>query len=79
MRCPKCEEGELIKIRFKKNNSLAYLCTFCTIFWFANEEISAHSGRDLRAYSGEEEREYTVVELDEKDQEHKSASHVDFK
>ena len=67
MKCPRCEEGTLSKIRFLSDKKIAYLCDYCRNFWYENEHIdnlTSHS-LDENAKSKEipEEFEY----LDEKD------------
>jgi hypothetical protein len=80
MRCPKCEEGELVKIRFRKTNEVAYLCDFCNRFWFIGEMIGSETpGHAIKSYTAGDSIEYVVLESDEKDQEHKPAKHVDYK
>lgn len=80
MRCPKCEEGELVKIKFTHNNAIAYLCDFCSRFWFDDEEISPRSsGHALKSHSGEKDLEYKLIEIDKKEQDHKPAKYVDYK
>ena len=70
MICPKCEEGEIIKIRFLYNGTIAFLCRFCDTLWFDREHIDAITGHDFNAFSQDQDFEYTVEELAEKDQDH---------
>lgn len=47
MICPRCEEGTLSKIRFKKNKKTAYLCDVCMTYWLSTEHIVAAGGHTL--------------------------------
>jgi len=79
MECPRCELGEIIRIRLKRDGSRAYLCDACESLWFEGEPIDFQTGHFLASYSRREDREYTVEEMDEEDQEHRQAKYVDFK
>jgi hypothetical protein len=70
MRCPKCDEGNIIKVKLKNNQQLAYMCDFCENLWFEGEAIGIGSGHALGSYSHGENLEYTVEKASEKDQEH---------
>ncbi|HET9946611.1 MAG TPA: hypothetical protein VFQ63_00970 [Patescibacteria group bacterium] len=67
MICPKCEEGELQKIQFKKGKKGAYLCSVCDTFWFDDELIASSTGHDFELYSQEEEQPYSLDEVGEED------------
>lgn len=69
MKCPKCDEGKLVKIKFKASGKAAYLCDFCEALWFDNERISETTGHTLRAYTHGEEDEFEIY--DEQDQDHR--------
>ena len=68
MRCPKCDEGALIKIKFKHNGQTAHLCSYCEGLWFADERILATTGHTLKVYSQGKEHEFD--ELNNQDQDH---------
>jgi len=68
MKCPKCDEGTLVRIKFKTSGSLAKLCSYCDALWFDREMISATSGHTLHAYSQGKEHEFD--ELNDQDQDH---------
>ena len=70
MRCPKCEEGNLQKIQFKKDKAIAYVCDVCEQMWFVDEDITATTGHALGSYKAGEDFEYTIDNLEEPDQEH---------
>lgn len=59
MICPKCDEGEVKEIQFKKSNKTASFCEYCGTLWLKNETISDHSGHAARSYMNGEDREYT--------------------
>lgn len=69
MKCPKCEEGKLVKLKFKTSGKFAYRCDFCDALWFENELISSTTGHTLRGFTQGEEDEFEV--LDEQDQDHR--------
>lgn len=79
MICPKCNEGTITKIKFKKTGRLAYLCDVCGTLWFEGESIKFNTGHTLEAYSQVEGREYTIEELEEKDQNHQPARYKNYK
>ena len=72
MICPKCEEGTIVKVELKKNGKIANLCDFCERMWLEGENIGKDAGHALSSYKNGE-REYTIDDLEEKDQEHKPA------
>jgi hypothetical protein len=69
MKCPKCEEGTLGKIKFKAGGKTAHLCSFCDGLWFENERISETTGRSLRTYTNEMMQEYE--DCDDQDEDHR--------
>lgn len=69
MKCPKCDEGKLVKIKFKATGKIAYLCEFCDALWFDNERILPTTGHSMRVYS--EGRVHEYDEFDEQDQDHR--------
>ena len=79
MTCPKCEEGRLIKVKLKKDQSIAFLCDFCDAIWFDGEVIKDTSGHTFRSFTQGDALEYTIEESEEKDQEHRSAKYVENK
>lgn len=58
MICPRCDEGEIKQIRFKKTVSYAYLCDFCAMVWPGEKDISKTSGVPLDAFGIGEDREF---------------------
>lgn len=70
MTCPKCEEGIIEKIKFKKDGSIAFLCDSCESLWLENENISVKSIHTLSSFSKDQDIEYTIEKLSEKDQDH---------
>ena len=79
MKCPKCEEGTIVTIKFKKTGKSAFLCDFCQTVWFEGEDIALSTGHQLKTYTNSEDREYTLEEAEEKNQEHQPAVHKDYK
>ena len=47
MLCPKCEEGMLKKIQFKKNRKKAFLCDLCESFWWEDEHVTLQHAHAL--------------------------------
>ncbi len=79
MVCPKCNEGTIIKIKFKRNGRQAHLCYLCEALWFEGENINSNSGHTLKLYSQTEEIEYAIDELEEKDQDHQPARNKNYR
>lgn len=80
MICPRCDEGALVKIKFKHDGKVAFLCDFCEAFWFEDEHIKSSTGHVLESYGqGGEDFEYPIEELPEKDQDHQPARYVSYK
>ncbi len=69
MKCPKCTEGNLGKIKFKAGEKIAYSCDFCDALWFDHERILETTGHSLSSYLTGMEYE----ELDEQDEDHRPA------
>lgn len=78
MKCPKCEEGIITKIKFKKTEKIAYLCDFCETVWTEGEDINFNTGHALRSHTEGRDLAYTVEAAGEKDQEHTPAKHTDY-
>lgn len=68
MVCPRCEEADLMKIRFKQNGGIAYTCEICEALWFEGEKISAFTAKELRPFTQEEDVEYMWDDLENVDQ-----------
>lgn len=67
MLCPKCEEDNLTKILFKKSERLAFLCEFCGIAWFEDEEMNLSTGHAIESLT-KDGAEYTFIDIDEDSQ-----------
>lgn len=72
MTCPKCEEGKIKKILFKKDNRIGFLCDFCGAVWIEGENIKLTSGHVIESLKKDDEMEYTFVDIDKEDEESKS-------
>lgn len=70
MTCPKCNEGTLEQIKFKKSGEIAYLCPLCETVWLATDEVTETTGRALASFAHPEDREYAVEQLPGEDTEH---------
>ena len=70
MVCPKCDEGNIIKIKFKQSGKIAFLCDFCKTLWLEGERIDLATGHTLETYSQKEDMGYTIEELRKEDFEH---------
>lgn len=79
MKCVRCEEGTLVKIRFKQSGKNAYLCDFCESLWLEGTDISLGTGFMLNSYQRGVEQEYTLDEAEDKDQEHRSARYMHYR
>lgn len=79
MICPRCEEGQLLKIALKMTGEEATLCDFCETLWLKGEEIKYNTGHPYDEAKYVADREYTVEEAEEKDQEHRKAAYPKFK
>jgi len=79
MKCVRCEEGTLVKIRFKESGKSADLCDFCGAMWLEGMTIALGTGFMLNSYQSGIEREFILDEAEDKDQEHRSARYTQFK
>jgi transcription elongation factor Elf1 len=79
MQCPKCEEGNINKIFFKKTDQRGFLCDLCGAAWQGSEGISDVSGCTIQSVTKDGEMEYTFVDADEKDESAKSVMYPKFK
>lgn len=70
MKCVKCEEGELKKIKFIKSGQVAYACDYCETYWLEGDLIKYNTGHTLNPYHPIDDYEYPVQDLDKKDQDH---------
>ncbi|OGH21492.1 MAG: hypothetical protein A2629_01620 [Candidatus Levybacteria bacterium RIFCSPHIGHO2_01_FULL_41_15] len=78
MICPKCEEGKIEQIRIKKTGETCSVCSFCHSLWLSEETIRFDTGHFLDFFLERERSEYSIEELEEKDQEHGSAYYKDY-
>lgn len=79
MTCPKCEEGTIVSITFKRTGRYAYLCDSCEALWLEGEDINVSTGHTLESYSQGQGSEYTIEELQEQDQDHQPVAYTDYK
>lgn len=79
MVCPKCNEGTLTKIKFKKNCRPAHLCNLCEALWLEGENVKFNTGHTLKLYSQTDDAEYSIDELEEKDQDHQPARNKNYR
>lgn len=79
MQCPKCEEGTISKIIFKKTNIKGSLCDLCGAVWDENEIVSNKSGTMIQLLKKDGGMDYTFVDADEKDENAKSVMYPKFK
>lgn len=78
MKCPRCEEGTLVKVRFKETGKRAHLCNFCESLWFEGKDIALGTAFTLSSYQRGVEREYSFDELSEKDKDHRVVRYAKF-
>lgn len=69
MICPKCQEGRINKITFKKDNRIAYVCDYCESLWLEGEKIGPSSSHTLTSFS-ERDLDFSYEEATKKDQDH---------
>lgn len=79
MKCVRCEEGALVKIKFKESGKDAYLCDFCESLWLEGVDISLGTAFMLSSYQRGVEQEYSLDEAEDKDQENRPARYVQNK
>ena len=79
MVCPKCDEGRLEKILFKKDKSVGFLCDFCGNVWLEGESIQSSTGHIIESLTKNNGREYAIADSDEKDGESKSVMYPKVK
>ncbi|MDO8269160.1 MAG: hypothetical protein Q7T54_00630 [Candidatus Levybacteria bacterium] len=79
MKCPKCEEGTIKKVAFKKSERLGYLCDFCGTAWMGDENVGVNTGHPFDAVSQGDVLEYTLEESEEEDQEHRDVMYHENK
>lgn len=65
-KCPRCEEGTLQAITFRKILKKAQRCSFCDAVWFAGDIITMTTGHIIRSVAEEK----VVDEYPEVDQDH---------
>ena len=76
MKCIKCEEGELKKIKFIKTGQFANVCDYCETFWMDDETIKQNTGHALHPYHPGDDYVYEVQEFDELDEDQKPVRNV---
>lgn len=64
MTCPKCEEGTLNKILFKKSQQAGLLCELCGAVWFEHENVKATTGHYIRSLTINGDMDYTFVDTE---------------
>jgi len=74
MKCPKCEEGSLAKIKFKTSGEKGVLCDFCESLWLDNELIISTTGHILRVFRPEKDE--FLDKLDREGHSHQSVAPV---
>ena len=79
MKCPRCEEGTIKKVNFKRDNKNGYICDFCATVWLDNENITAQNGHPYDAVNHGGFMEYSLEESEELDQEHRDIMYSDIR
>lgn len=79
MICPKCDEGQVKKILFKKSECVGFLCDSCGTAWLGDENINVASGCPIRALTKDDDMEYTFIDIDEKEEGSRSIMYPIFK
>jgi len=39
MWCPRCEQGEVVKVKVNKKNEIIYVCEECEATWFYESDV----------------------------------------
>lgn len=78
MKCPKCDEGNLKKVIFKKNNNSGHICEFCGTIWNENEPINETSGHVFESQIPSDKEEYSFDDF-EFDQESENVTYSKYK
>lgn len=79
MICPKCKEGNIKKIFFKKTEKIAYLCELCGAVWFQGKDVTIDSNKTIQSLTKDGDMEYTFVDFDGSDEEFKSVMYPKYK
>lgn len=79
MVCPKCDEGKLKRIQFKRTGRRAHFCDFCGTMWLEEDIINELTGRRVRAYSDDEAIEYSIDVNEDADRESEPLVPVKYK
>lgn len=56
MKCPKCEIGNIITLRFKLSGEKAWACRQCDALWFLGEGLNPNRSHNFHAFSKDLER-----------------------
>lgn len=78
MKCPKCEEGKLTKIKFKELDKIAYICEFCGDIWYEKEAINQFGGHTFDSQLNKDKEEYSFDDT-ELNQEAESIMYSEYK
>lgn len=70
MKCPKCEEGNIVDVILKVTGESAKLCNFCDNLWLEGEDVKFNTGHIYDSLQGNA-LEYNMGESEHIVQEHR--------
>ncbi len=50
MLCPRCEQGDIVKVRVKANGVCLFVCQECEASWFSSEKVGVEAFVDYVTY-----------------------------
>jgi ABC-type iron transport system FetAB ATPase subunit len=71
--------GNITRIIFKATKKEASLCDFCETLWLKGESINKNTGHPYEMARKEEDKEYTIEDLSDLDQEHRNLKYIHMK
>ena len=60
MICPKCEEGNVEKVKIKMTGEVFSICDFCHSMWTEKEDIRFNTGHLLDYFINRKDHEYSA-------------------
>lgn len=61
MICPKCEEGNVEKVKIKMNGEVLNICDFCHSIWTEDESINFNTGHLLDFFIKRRDHEFSTA------------------
>jgi hypothetical protein len=79
VKCPKCEEGALVNVRFKLSGEKTTMCDSCGALWFLGEPLNPARAHNFRAFAKDLDIEHALEMSDDVDQEHSPLRYSSYK